>query len=685
MGTANPHTTAPAVASTARTRSSSHQQPIPQASSNPQGDDLEDEANSPVSVRSAVSTIALSGYHLGHTAKDRSHMIIPSNTREGLALALRNAFALKALDFAFILRSNGEWTYSIVADRPVSEDGPVIRFVMDGKGSTKTIRKKYWAKGIRCVNTQLAIFAGLNGGRISEHDLNESDPVVQNNNHVDGNVSAEVVVNEEDDDDSDPRESNYNSSNQHGDRRENKNIRYLSWRSSADVSADDSDVAVIADNVNSANSSVGDSTPSNSFHAHDMPTAHKNTLHESLQDFHASSASRMSRTKQFSNHHASDVAVVHHSNSFDDNNDVHASCASRMSRTKSAFKHNVSDMAVVHDNSLCSSQSTNENNGMDVIDEDQYSREADWKEDHNRSSLSRMSRKMSSRRTMTAGNPQLFSSDKAVVEGGSQCSTPSPARAGKAARTIDESESSGNTLGSFSSFASYLPRRTSRGSEDPSTVGGLAGKNTKMPSSFHTSNTTQCSQHSNTTRRGAVGGLAGKNTKMSSPFHTCNTTQGDQHSNMTRRGSNSSFRRPGPTTCLQYTATRRGSLDSLRMSVPTKTNDGNIKTSTSAHSLGWGNNEKKTLRTTRTGSSLSSASFHCLTREQISKNRSKPKPKRRSSNDSTCSVGSNVSSFSALLRGIYSLEYLAKAEEKMHESTSMHSLASTTSVGSVGN
>lgn len=39
------------------------------------------------------------------------------------------------------------WTYAIVADRP--QDGECIRFVVDTAGSTKVLKRRYWAKCIR--------------------------------------------------------------------------------------------------------------------------------------------------------------------------------------------------------------------------------------------------------------------------------------------------------------------------------------------------------------------------------------------------------------------------------------------------------------------------------------------------------------------------------------------------------
>jgi hypothetical protein len=77
-------------------------------------------------------------------------MMIPKTVIE----ALQNASTLNALDFAFVLRSNGSWTYAIVAERSFHKGlGLVLRFVLDKKGTTKTLKRKYWEKGVRLVNS----------------------------------------------------------------------------------------------------------------------------------------------------------------------------------------------------------------------------------------------------------------------------------------------------------------------------------------------------------------------------------------------------------------------------------------------------------------------------------------------------------------------------------------------------
>ncbi len=105
-----------------------------------------------LSSEPAVSATSLAnfGYELGDKVRGDHHMMIPKTVTE----ALQNASSLNALDFAFVRRSDGSWTYAIVAERVFHKDlGLVLRFVLDKKGTTKTIRRKYWEKGVRPVNS----------------------------------------------------------------------------------------------------------------------------------------------------------------------------------------------------------------------------------------------------------------------------------------------------------------------------------------------------------------------------------------------------------------------------------------------------------------------------------------------------------------------------------------------------
>lgn len=65
--------------------------------------------------------------------------------------------------FAFVLRSDGHWTYAIVANRPVpSGPGASIRFVVDKRGSTKILKRRHWGKYIRLVRDEDDMSVGDN-------------------------------------------------------------------------------------------------------------------------------------------------------------------------------------------------------------------------------------------------------------------------------------------------------------------------------------------------------------------------------------------------------------------------------------------------------------------------------------------------------------------------------------------
>ena len=101
------------------------------------------------STTGCATSLAYFGYNLGDEVKEDYHMTAANE-------ALLDS--LKALDFAFVLRSNGTWTYSVVAERSYHKDlGLVLRFVLDKKGTTKTLKRKYWERGVRTVNTSLQV------------------------------------------------------------------------------------------------------------------------------------------------------------------------------------------------------------------------------------------------------------------------------------------------------------------------------------------------------------------------------------------------------------------------------------------------------------------------------------------------------------------------------------------------
>ena len=89
-------------------------------------------------------------YKLGQTVRSTSHIKIPTSSQN----AMQQVSTLMKFDFAFIKRSNGLYSYAILAYRTNNDNkGESLTFVMDDKGCTKMIRKKYWCEYIRLVNT----------------------------------------------------------------------------------------------------------------------------------------------------------------------------------------------------------------------------------------------------------------------------------------------------------------------------------------------------------------------------------------------------------------------------------------------------------------------------------------------------------------------------------------------------
>ena len=99
--------------------------------------------------KSYMTNGSRSDYILWDTVRSPSHMIVEDCSEA----ALHKASQLKLHDFAFIKRSDGSWTYAILACRNTSEvnNEECMMFVMNETGSIKYIKKRKWASFIRCV------------------------------------------------------------------------------------------------------------------------------------------------------------------------------------------------------------------------------------------------------------------------------------------------------------------------------------------------------------------------------------------------------------------------------------------------------------------------------------------------------------------------------------------------------
>ncbi|KAL7466407.1 hypothetical protein ACHAXS_006706 [Conticribra weissflogii] len=88
-------------------------------------------------------------YSLGMASRKLSDMVVEDDE----VAAFELVSSLRTLDFAFVKRSNGQWTYSILAYRSVKTIKNVhdenMTFVLDNTKKTKTISKHKWASCIR--------------------------------------------------------------------------------------------------------------------------------------------------------------------------------------------------------------------------------------------------------------------------------------------------------------------------------------------------------------------------------------------------------------------------------------------------------------------------------------------------------------------------------------------------------
>lgn len=110
-------------------------------------------------------------YKLGDTLRSPVDMVVQPS-REAQFIAVRS---LSRHDFAFVRRSDGSFSYAILAfSKNASADESkeeALVFVLCEEGSTKSVKRKYWNDSIRLVNTH-----GLGG--VAGHPSNPHGVVV---------------------------------------------------------------------------------------------------------------------------------------------------------------------------------------------------------------------------------------------------------------------------------------------------------------------------------------------------------------------------------------------------------------------------------------------------------------------------------------------------------------------------
>mmetsp|Transcript_26701 Transcript_26701/g.57452 ORF Transcript_26701/g.57452 Transcript_26701/m.57452 type:complete len:366 (+) Transcript_26701:61-1158(+) len=131
--------------------------------------ELTENNDSPRQERSNVASDAhqirgyRSDYSLGDTLRSPSHMIIEPNPEQ----AIQAVESLKMHDFAFVKRSNGSYSFAILAYRSMEPTkrthggaamGECMNFVIGDSGSTKMVRRSHWSRSICLVSME-----GLDG------------------------------------------------------------------------------------------------------------------------------------------------------------------------------------------------------------------------------------------------------------------------------------------------------------------------------------------------------------------------------------------------------------------------------------------------------------------------------------------------------------------------------------------
>jgi hypothetical protein len=130
--------------------------------------------------RSLVYSGARNDYSLGDKAKCTSHMIIQDDPQE----AFNQISRLKQHDFAFVKRTDGMWTYAILAHRYIDEGEECMMFVMHQIGSTKTITKRKWVNFVHLVADKMVM---------GEEPLESSLPRTILEDSLDGDAISRIL------------------------------------------------------------------------------------------------------------------------------------------------------------------------------------------------------------------------------------------------------------------------------------------------------------------------------------------------------------------------------------------------------------------------------------------------------------------------------------------------------------
>lgn len=123
-----------------------------------------------------------SDYSLGETLRSSAHMIIEPNSEQDV----RAVDLLKMHDFAFVKRSDGSYSFAILAFRSMepmkkraaeNSSGAMeecMNFVIGECGSTKMVHRRNWSKSIRLVSLEGVHCDPVDNSNTMEHSENKT-------------------------------------------------------------------------------------------------------------------------------------------------------------------------------------------------------------------------------------------------------------------------------------------------------------------------------------------------------------------------------------------------------------------------------------------------------------------------------------------------------------------------------
>ena len=118
------------------------------------------------SQQSSSSSSSVQVYCLGETLRSPQHMVQMASVED----TVQSVYALQISDFAFIMRSKGDWTFCQLVGREDNEEGEdVMTFVVNEVGHRKSLRPFRWVKMVKACSNGIMVRPG--GAAVNDIDF----------------------------------------------------------------------------------------------------------------------------------------------------------------------------------------------------------------------------------------------------------------------------------------------------------------------------------------------------------------------------------------------------------------------------------------------------------------------------------------------------------------------------------